>query len=129
MTAVQRSTLDGCTRILSPDLAHIPKLAQGTFLSPEREDWALYLSPCLLVFLIHLKVDVSGCPVILASRVDCFRRTEAAVVLLQRLVRQRSGSAALQLEVLFKKESGVCTDHVFWKPSHSVLRLNPYPEL
>jgi hypothetical protein len=34
-----------------------------------------------------------------------------------RLVRQRSGSAALQLEVLFKKESGVCTDHVFWKRS------------
>ena len=89
--------------MLSPHLEHIPKLAQGSFLSPESEDWALYLSPCLLVFLIHLKIDVRGCPVILATRVDCIRRTEEAIVLLQRLVRQRSGSAALQLEVLFKK--------------------------
>jgi len=117
VSAVQRSPLNGCTRMLSPDLEHIPTLAHGTFLSPEREDWALYFSPCVLVFLIHIKIDVRGCPVILATRVDCFRRTEATLVLLQRLVRQRSGSAALQHEELFEKESGVCTDHVFWKRS------------
>src|ERR1700730_17525510 len=34
----------------------------------------------LLFFLIHLKIDVRGCPVILATRVDCFRRTEATLV-------------------------------------------------
>src|SRR5258705_10583574 len=99
MTAVQRSTLDGCTRILSPYLEHIPKIAQGTFLSPEREDWALYLSPCLFVFLIHLKIDVRGCPEILATHVDCIRRTEAAIQLRQSLSRRRSGSARFTLEV------------------------------
>jgi len=91
-------------RILSPYLEYIPKIAQGAFLSPEHEDWALYLSPCLLVFLIHLKIDVRGCPVIFAARVDCFRPTEAARIFLQRIVRERSGSAVLQLEVMFKKE-------------------------
>jgi hypothetical protein len=58
--------------MLSPHLKHVPELAHGTFLSPKREDWALYFSPCVLVFLIHLKIDVRGCPEILATRVDCF---------------------------------------------------------
>jgi len=92
VSAVQRSALNGCTRMLSPHLKHVPELAHGTFLSPKREDWALYFSPCVLVFLIHLKIDVRGCPEILATRVDCFWLTEATLVLLQCFVRQRSGS-------------------------------------
>jgi hypothetical protein len=90
--------------MLSSHLEHVPKLAQGTSLSPKREDGAIYLSPCVSVFLIHLKIDVRGCPVIFAARVDCFRPTEAARIFLQRIVRERSGSAVLQLEVMFKKE-------------------------
>jgi hypothetical protein len=58
----------------------------------------LNFSPCVLVFLIHLKIDVRGRSEILSTRVDYFQRTEATLVLLQRFVRQRSGSGALQLE-------------------------------
>src|SRR5215469_641104 len=100
MSAIKGASLRRRLGMLAPYFEHIPELSDGTFCSPQREYGSLNFVSSLLIGLIHLEVDLSGCAEILTGRMNGLWSTEASSVLLERFCRKCPGGSVLHLKML-----------------------------